>query len=279
LAGNLPAAEAHAFEAEVAADPLLAAEVQSHRTAHEALDRLAELQMRQNIETWLSSTDPLPKPPPEPFWKWWMTIPLALVAALAVWCFWPTTPPRLAPPPEQTTTPPTSPIPPKGDPKPPTSQPAAQPAAHPKYIALVENGLLRLQENIALKYGQTMGGDGGTGSAAFEQGAKAFREKNWKTAQKTLRQVSGTDGTRFAAAQEMLACLYFREKKYAEAARRYETYAAAKPGPDTDLHLLQFYLADYENRRAAFQKLLNEMLDPANEHKHRDAAEKLKAGM
>ncbi|MEQ1747258.1 MAG: hypothetical protein ABMA02_17640, partial [Saprospiraceae bacterium] len=158
-------------------------------------------------------------------------------------------------------------------------QPTAQPTnSRTKYVALVENDLLRLGDDIALKYGQTMSGNS-MGSTAFDRGTKAFREKNWDTAKKALLQVPNTDGTSYAATQEMLAWLYFREKKYAEAVKCYKTYAAANPGPGADLHLLQFYLADYENSKADFRKLLDEILDPANEHKFRDEAEKLKAGM
>lgn len=294
LEGRLSAQEARAFEAEVAANPELAEEVEHHRTAQQALDRLAERKMQQNVEAWLNSTDPLP-PPPDPFFKWWMTIPLALIAALAGWYFWPAQPNEEPTLPQSTSTQPIADQPGSDSLRPPTAgadpqtPPApvpgeadksktAQPRTPKAYIAVAETNLAGLNKTIADKYGRTMGG-GPTGSADFEAGVRAFKAEDGAAAKAALARLTPADGNYYRSAQELLAWLYFREARYAEAAACYVVFAEGKTDADTDWYLLQFYLADYAHRKRDFDNLLREVLDPASEHKHRAAAERLRAGM
>jgi hypothetical protein len=95
----------------------------------------------------------------------------------------------------------------------------------------------------------------------------------------TLLRVPSTDN-HYTAAQEMLAWLFFQEGNYAEAARRYDLYADQdKASIVTDWWRLQFYLADYPNRKADFQALLEEVLDPAKPHQFASRAAELKAAV
>jgi tetratricopeptide (TPR) repeat protein len=281
LDGKLPATEVRALEAEIAADPALAAEVRKRRIARMAIDRLVEQDFEQNIAKWRYSMGDPPPPPPDPFWKLWMTIPLALIAALAVWYFWPnpqTAPVRteeVTPPPHDSSsttipTPPTQPTPPPVD--------KSNVPVKPRYIALADQKLHDYRATVLTQYGKTMG-DSGTGNRHFEEGVLAFRQNKNAAAKKALLQVPATDADHYIPAQEMLAWIFYQEGNYAEAAWRYETFVSLLPGPDADWYLLLFYLADYEKRKTDFQKLLDEMLDPANEHKRRDDAEMLKRGM
>lgn len=57
LKGNLPTAEAAAFQAEVAADPALAEQVDLHRLTLRAMERLSEQHLQQNVLTWLEGVD------------------------------------------------------------------------------------------------------------------------------------------------------------------------------------------------------------------------------
>jgi len=79
-----------------------------------------------------------------------------------------------------------------------------------------------------------------------------------------------------ATFEKIEAWLYFQEKNYAEAARSYELFAKQSTAPEADWRLLQFYLADYANRKTDFWKKMHEILDPANSDRFRPDAEKLK---
>lgn len=57
LQGKLPAAEAAAFQAEMAADPALAEEVDLHRLTLQAMDHLSEQHLQQNVLTWMEGVD------------------------------------------------------------------------------------------------------------------------------------------------------------------------------------------------------------------------------
>jgi uncharacterized coiled-coil protein SlyX len=57
LKGELPAAEAAAFEAEVAADPALAEEVELQRLTLSAMEHLSEQHLQQNILGWMNDVE------------------------------------------------------------------------------------------------------------------------------------------------------------------------------------------------------------------------------
>lgn len=57
LQGKLPAAEAAAFQAEMAADPALAEEVDLHRLTLQAMDHLSEQHLQQNVLAWMEGVD------------------------------------------------------------------------------------------------------------------------------------------------------------------------------------------------------------------------------
>lgn len=105
LQGKLLPAEAAAFEAEIAADPALAEDVDLHRLALQAMDHLSEQHLQQNVLTWLenvnidsiedeSEKEPdLNTEPPAPSasyrnWFWIATTLLLLTGALAFYQIW-----------------------------------------------------------------------------------------------------------------------------------------------------------------------------------------------
>ncbi len=57
LKGKLPTAEAAAFQAEVAADPALAEQVELHRLTLRAREHLSEQRLQQNVLAWLEGVD------------------------------------------------------------------------------------------------------------------------------------------------------------------------------------------------------------------------------
>lgn len=57
LKGKLPTVEAAVFQAEVAADPVLAEEVELHRLTLYAMDHLSEQHLQQNVLAWIEGVD------------------------------------------------------------------------------------------------------------------------------------------------------------------------------------------------------------------------------
>jgi len=57
LKGQLPAAEAAAFQAALAADPALAEEVELHRLTLHAMDHLSEQHLQQHVLAWMEGVD------------------------------------------------------------------------------------------------------------------------------------------------------------------------------------------------------------------------------
>lgn len=101
LKGKLPAAEAAAFQAEIAADPALAEEVDLHRLTLYAMDHLSEQHLQQNVLTWMEGVDiddveknidHKPEQPkmhaPYRNWFWLTTTLLFLAGALVFYQIW-----------------------------------------------------------------------------------------------------------------------------------------------------------------------------------------------
>lgn len=288
LSGELSEAEARAFEAEIAADADLAAKVRQHRIARRTIDRLVEQDFERNIVKWRETMGDLPEPPPAPFWKWWMTIPLVLIAALTVWYFiqepnretTSVQPEQEITQPKQDSIVPIDSTPPPVNPAPSNTKsppPLPKPALPSPYIALVERNLQGLRDNISLKYDQTMG-EQGKGSDLFEAGWKAFKSNDPQTAINNLLKIRADDPN-FTAAQELLALSYFQAKDYPAAVRCYEAFAARRPYPEVDWRLAQFYLADYPNRKNDFWRKMDEILDPEGQHYHQKDAVNLKKAL
>ncbi|MFN0034451.1 MAG: hypothetical protein ACKVUS_05240, partial [Saprospiraceae bacterium] len=142
-------------------------------------------------------------------------------------------------------------------------QPKKSETSNPRrLIAMAETNLSDLQGAILAKYKDQRGGEDEE-NPSFTAGKKAFQSGNSSVAKEHLLQVPADDHAYFSSAQEMLALLYFQEKDYAKAARCYESYSSKNSDPAKDWRLLQFYLADYQNRKADFWKKLDEMTQPA----------------
>jgi len=306
LSGELPEAEAQAFEVEVAGNEALAKEVERHRRGREALDQLAAQARQQDIARWQESMDVIPPPPDGvPIKKntnWlrfiaaYVTLPLLI--ALAGYWFWGQKDNLPLDPQQQEAIPPllpkeTAPVAdnPPSLPDPKTTVPTNEPQT-PKQsvetnadrlIAMAETNLSDFRSTLLNEYGGARRiddiGDPGAGeNAPFSDGLTAFRKAQLKTATALLLQIKAGNPY-FSAAQEILASIYFSEKKYNKAAACYEAHAAENNNPNTDLRLLHFYLADYDNRKAAFWNKMNEMLDPNMPHKFSGDAQNLKAAL
>lgn len=275
LSGELPESEAQTFEAEIAADAGLAAQVERHRRGRKALDRLAEQALQGEMTQWQQTLDNLPKPPDDalpisgtlngPHWILGGLL-LIVLGGLAYW-FWPSANIESGNPPAQETIPPQTKtevpvaVTPSDDP---VNEVKTQEDKHsPKLIAMAEANLSELRGAILQQYGQTMGDDDEE-NPFFTAGVQAFKQNDFKIAKKELLQVIKTDDY-FASAQEMLAFIYFREKNYPKAVQCFESYARQSADPATDWRLLQFYLADYRNRNTDFWEKLEEMIQPTYE--------------
>ncbi len=297
LSGELPEAAARAFEAQMAADTALATEVERHQRGRQALDRLAEQNLQLDFARWSESLDDRPPAPldaPSAIetptaktphgWCWLIGAALLLTGMATVWFL-----ARPAPQPEQdktqetvpvqqeptvpaVDTPPTVPLekqlPNHKKPEPP------QPADSQRLIAIAGTHLVDFRDDVLRQYDRTLGEEEGK-NPFFTAGLQDFKNNNANGAKNNLLQVPTTDD-HFPSAQEMLAWLFLQEKNYAEAARCYESFAGQNADPAVDWRLVQFYLADYQHRKAGFWKKMHEILDPANTHRFRGEAEKLK---
>jgi len=289
LSGELPEAEARAFEAEIATDAALATEVERHRRGREGLDRLAEQALQGDMVRWQESLNELPAPPADASpatrtTKWIIAGVLGLLLLVTVYWLWPST--ELQPnnsPAQENLTPQTQP------PVPIAVMPSDEPVNENKdvkqkedknsaqLIAMAETNLSDLRGAILQQYGQTMG-DEDEENPFFAAGLKAFKQNDLKTAKKDLLQVLKTDPY-FPSAQEMLASIYLGEKNYSKAAQCYESFVRQSADPASDWRLLQFYLADYQNHKPEFLKKLREISAPGNHHRFQKEAEQLKREM
>ncbi len=275
LSGELPEAEARAFEAEMAADAALASEVERHRRGREALNRLAQQALQTDMVQWRESLNDLPEPPADapPIagisnrFRWILGGLLLMLLGGIVYWFWPSENIRPDNPPVQEKT-----LPKTKTEIPVVIKPSDEPANEiknpkqtedkrlPQLIALAETNLSDFQGSIRQQYGQTMGDDEEE-NPVFTAGVKAFKQDDLKTAKKDLLLVLKADPF-FPSAREILAFIYFREKNYTKAVQCYESFASQSADPAKDWRLLQFYLADYQNSRADFWKKLEEMTQP-----------------
>jgi hypothetical protein len=301
LSGELPQAEALAFEAEMASDAALSAEVERHRHGRLALDRLAEQSLQLDFTQWRKSIHDIPSPPPDALpaadnrkkrTGRWLTGGLLLLVAGIIWFM--THPPAQKPPDNganQENATPTKPDVPVANNTPavnpgapndpgqnktilPPNNPQISRTDDPQLVALANTRLSGFQDAIRQQYGQTMGDDD-VENAFFKAGVKAFLQNPPRGAKKNLLQVPPSDPA-YAASQEMLAWLFFQEKNYPEAARRYELYASKNVNPESDWRLVQFYLADYQHHKVDFWKKMDEILDPPSEHRYHQNAQQLK---
>jgi len=286
LSGELPEAEARAFEAEMAVDAALATEVERHRRGREGLDRLAEQALQGDMARWRDSIDEPPAPPANASsttgtTKWIIAGVLGLLLLGTFYWLLPSREPQPNnSPAQENLTPQTQPTVPIA--VTPTDEPVIENKdANQKedknsaqLIAMAETNLSDLRGAILQQYGQTMGDDDEE-NPFFTAGVKAFKSNDLKASKKDLLQVVKTDPY-FPSAQEMLAFIYLNEKNYPKAAQCYEYYARQSADPAADWRLLQFYLMDYQNRKVDFSRKIEEIADPENQHRYREEVEKLK---
>ena len=307
LSGELDEAEARAFEAEMAANTDLAAAVRQRRIARLAIDRLVEQDFERRIAKWRTEMHDLPEPP-LPWWRRrfaWAVL-LLLPLAGAFWFYMPAkSAPESSPAEQQESQPvfrgdqeddqPPPVIEAPGDPVPPARPTIAQTRPLTKQqrealAAVAHTNLRGYPGTVRAQYGRTMGAQSPetvftAGKDAFQQAtdpqsnlSQAERTEYRQTAKRQLLNIPPADEYH-TAAQEMLAWLFFLEENYAEAARRYDRYAAGNNVAATDWWRLQFYLADYPNRKADFQTLLEEVLNPAKPHQYANRVAELKAAV
>ncbi|MBL7806431.1 MAG: hypothetical protein JNN28_01360 [Saprospiraceae bacterium] len=288
LARKLTAAEAQAFETEMASDPALAAEVKRHQQAQEAIGRLTEQALQKDLALWRTSMDQLPEPPvdghpekrPSTHLRWLLGGMVLLFLLGFVWWYRTSqnNQPVNAPLPENST-------PQSGNNSPIANTPPDKPNTqeikplqdqenyNKALIASAKTNLRDFRGAILQQYGQTMG-DEEEENPLFTAGVEAFKKKDLKTAKNNLLQIKKADPF-FPSAQEILAYIYLQEQNYSRAIQCYESYASQSAEPVTDWRLLQFYLLDYPNHKTAFSIKLKEVLDGKNQHQYQKEAIKL----
>lgn len=299
LSGELSEAEASAFEKEIEADPALAKEVERHRIANQVTDRLVQLNMLENFKKWQESMEEIPPPPRKFSLKkiYFIALLLVVLAGGLLLCnnkkFIKHIIKTIIPPVPENSDPSNvlpSPIPSDAvavepidtssttttkssetlEKKPTQAPPQSQNSA---LIALADARLKGLKESILLQYGQTMGEEDEE-NLFFEQGLEAFKNNKPGEVIKTLEQIKNDDPF-FIAAQEILAVVYFSEKKYLKAINCYEIFAKENPFPEVDWRLAQFYLADYPTRKNDFWKKIEEITSSSGQHRYKEDANKL----
>lgn len=294
LSGELPEAEARAFEADMASDALLKAEVERHRRGRQALERLGERSLQLDFARWRESLDDIPLPPagnlpdelnpkggrPKRPRLLWGGITLLILAG-AVWFLVPRTKPepgtdtqikRETNPPAQ---PPSEPLvtnPPSQKPLEPSPQTPTAPDSR-QLIAMADTRLSGFHSTILDQYKDRRGEEDGE-NPFFTAGLAAFQKNNVLEAKQNLLKIPASDPY-FASAQEMLASIYFKEKNYAAAAESYQAFADQNADPIIDWRLTLFYLADYNNHKKAFWTKFNDIKNPAKKHRYVKNAQKL----
>lgn len=311
LLGDLPPADADAFEKQIANNPELAEEVELHRLILPVPDRLAELDLQQDFARWqreLDAIDPPPKsPPPAPkpgYAKFWLAAPvlLLLAGAFGLWQYYEG---RIARERaerqrleqaleaekrksdsreqeirqlredllrlQQTTPPPTT----KSATPAGDNQPVAAtqaPAPDPEWVELADQELIAYADEMI----ESLRGRGAASDKAGEelvrQADTAIVNKQYRKAMNLLIRIKADDQTNYPKALEMLAYVYFKRKQYPRAVDTYLKYREFDGDIDkTDWDLCLFYLADYQRYRSEFQELLNKITGDAK-HPRRNKA-------
>lgn len=308
LLGDLPPAEADAFEKQIANNPELAEEVELHRLILPVPDRLAELDLQQDFARWqreLDAIDPPPKsPPPAPkpgYAKFWLAAPvlLLLAGAFGLWQYYEgriareraerqrleqalEAEKRKSDTQEQEIrqlredllrlqqTAPGPAIKPATPPGRNQQAAAVQPPA-PEWTQLADQELIAYADVMLESLrGRGVRSDAG-GEELVDKADTAILNKKYREATKLLTRVKADDPL-YPKSLEMLAYVYFKRKLYAQAVDAYRKYRVFDGDTDkTDWDLCLFYLADYQRYRSEFQELLNKITGDAK-HPRRDKA-------
>ncbi|MCB9332603.1 MAG: hypothetical protein H6574_16090 [Lewinellaceae bacterium] len=93
------------------------------------------------------------------------------------------------------------------------------------------------------------------------QANDAIRKKSFAKAEILIEQID-SNAPQYTLAQEMLAYVYLRRKKYVQAVNTYRRYMEEDSDTDkTGWNLCLFYLADYPQYKTLFQTALQKILD------------------
>lgn len=311
LLGDLPAAEADAFEKQIANNPELAEEVELHRLILPVPDRLAELELQQDFARWqreLDAIDPPPKSPPPAakpgYAKFWLVAPVLLLLAGA-FGFWRHYEAQLTQERAerqrleqaleaekgksdtqeqeirqlredllrlQQSTP--GPAVKPASPPGGNQQAAATPppAPDPEWTQLADQELIAYADVMLESLRDRGVAPGDAGGELVRKADAAIVNKQYRTAMNLLIRIEADDQTNYPKALEMLAYVYFKRKLYAQAVDAYRIYRTFDSDTDkTDWDLCLFYLADYQRYRSEFQELLNKITGDAK-HPRRDKA-------
>jgi len=275
LSSQLPPEEALALEQLAAADPKVAQAIEFVRLEREGLELIVEENLRQRMGAWeadLPDSAGMRTPA-----KWakarytWLLLALALLCA-AGWLIRGMFVQKTVLPTDIQQTEDSllgrkvEPIAKEGEPA--TEKRAGEvgkEGSNSRLAALAEAQLADFSATVLQQYGTTMGDGDPEAPPLFLEGLAAYKANEYARAKASLSQIVQSDSY-YGAAQELLALVFFQEKNTSAAIAAYERFAATNTDPSTQWRLLQLYLADYDQHRAAFWALLNQITRPGSKH-------------
>lgn len=294
LTGQLPPAEAHAFEQDMAGDEALANEVAMQRLEHDAMELMLEKRLKSRMADWKHNPppnpfeSPAPAPPPpasKGSWRKWLPLlGLAILVFSGLWYFlreeqpaahpnnWPTEAPTSPTTPVQKTDVPVATD--EGTGTAPATQPPATTPKHDKPTDLQNSRYLALATDNydAADFSSGLKGAGNEKST-YELAAEAFVAEQYSKAVGLLakKEAGNESQVRYLRGHAL-----FNLKKYGQAATEFKAVADNEFAPDylsAQWYLALSYLAHGPSARAKFLKLAEELADAKNQHpRQADAA-------
>ncbi len=267
LSGTLSPEEQTAFETEMSADPDLRERVDWQRLERDAMEVLAEDDLRRDLARWQAE---LPKAgkllsPSSPIRLIFFVV-LMLGLFVAAWLWWPrpATQPTDIPPTQRDTLAPL-PVPTDAEKgKPIANEPALDKKSPPKHLALALKELgdgYKPDDQTLIRTAQEKVQKGRASS--FQNGLTAYSEGDYQKAIVLLKQVPEDDST-FIQANELLAHSFMKTEQYSRAVPVFRRVVATKAIPYSDRsqwYILLAYLADGQEESPEFKQGLQQLVD------------------
>lgn len=286
LRGKMSAAEAAAFERQIAADPELAELVEMQRFEQDGLEFLLEEDLKKKIDIWKTSPPPGMTPPRSRGRSWWVwaILLLAVFVAVGIWCFsnkieTPVTAPtqQQTPPPVSTKEKPIAET--ETTPKtPPETQPPPK-NERSRYLA-ISTGAYKQPEDFNGKLKSTEPANPATDNP-LDEGIRLYTIKEYEKAIQAWEKITPQDD-QYALAQKWMGhALYklgVKNGDFAPAAAIFQAMADKKTNDsaqqdEAEWYLLLCLLPDYPQHKKQVDDLLLKMTKMESHSYHDDAIE------